>query len=226
MHPENKFSHNWLIKKAVNDRVRKNLPVMTGDVYDLGCGTRPYEQDIMQFARNYIGVDWSNCIHGQSCDIVADLNKNIPIDTGVADTVISFEVLEHLCEPQIMLNEAYRILKNDGIFFLSVPFMWWVHEAPWDYYRYTPHGLEYLFKKAGFVDVVVEPQSGFFTMWILKINYFSARFVRGPKPLRWLVKACLTPFWYFGQILAPLLDTLDKNWSSETCGYFVTARKP
>jgi len=82
-----------------------------------------------------------------------------------------------------------------------------------------------MFEKAGFVDIEVEAQCGFFTTWIVKMNYFSARFVRGPKPLRWLIKAILIPFWTVDQILAPYLDKLDWNWQVETQGYFVVARK-
>jgi len=109
---------------------------------------------------------------------------------------------------------------------LQVPWQWWIHEAPYDFFRFTPYGLKYLFEKAGFADVVVEPQSGFFTMWILKMNYFSMRFIRGPRILRGLIKATLLPLWYLGQKVAPLLDRLDKDWAAETTGYFVTARKP
>ena len=61
---------------------------------------------------------------------------------------------------------------------------------------------------------------------ILKWNYFSARFVRGPVFLRWAVLAIVLPLWYVGQSLAPTLDkALDRNWELETPGYFVTARK-
>lgn len=226
MHKICYFEHNWLALKGNNDVVQRHMNVMHGVVYDLGCGIRPYEDDILKVADKYIGVDWSSTLHGLQADVVADLNKPLPIDDEAADTVVSFQVMEHLCEPQIMLNEAHRILKPNGTIIATVPWQWWIHEAPYDFFRYTPYGLKYLFEKAGFVDVVVESQSGFFTMWILKMNYFGLRFVRGPKPLRWLVKACLVPFWYIGQLLAPVLDKLDRNWAAETSGYFVTARKP
>jgi SAM-dependent methyltransferase len=171
-------------------------------------------------------VDWSNTLHGLSADVVTNLNEPLPLEDAVADTVVSLSVMEHLCEPQTMLNEAFRILKPDGTMVLQVPWQWWIHEAPYDFFRYTPYGLKYLLEKAGFVDVVVEPQSGFFTMWILKMNYFSVRFVRGPKLLRALIKACLASIWYIGQRLAPILDKLDHNWAAETCGYSATAKKP
>lgn len=226
MHRLSVWSHNWLVLKGNNEILRKNLGEIHGVVYDLGCGIRPYEDDILKVADKYIGVDWSSTLHGLQADVVADLNKPLPIDDEAANTVVSFQVMEHLCEPQTMLNEAHRILKPNGTIIVTVPWQWWIHEAPYDFFRYTPYGLKYLFEKAGFVDVVVEPQSGFFTMWILKMNYFSLRFIRGPKPLRWLVKACLVPFWFIGQLLAPVLDKLDRNWAAETSGYFVTARKP
>lgn len=164
-------------------------------------------------------------MHNLKADIVSDLNKPLPIDSEVADTVTSFQVMEHLCEPQTMLNEAYRILKNGGNIVLTVPFQWWVHEAPYNYFRYTLYGLKYMFEKAGFEDIVITASAGFFSMWILKMNYFSARFIRGPKPLRWMIKALLIPIWFINQQLAPILDKLDRKPELETSGYIVVARK-
>ncbi len=135
MHPISYLSQNWLVFKLNNQLIAKYLPQMKGIVYDLGCGTRPHEKDILRYASRYIGVDWSNTLHGLKADISADLNKTLPIDSDLADNVVSFQVLEHLCEPQVMLNEAFRILKPGGKIFLSVPFQWWIHEAPYDYFR-------------------------------------------------------------------------------------------
>lgn len=219
------LDHNWLIVKKCNDSIQKQVRNLSGVVYDLGCGRRPYEKDILAKADKYVGVDWSETFHDLRADIVSDLNKQLPIDDRVADAVVSFQVLEHLSEPQLMLNESFRILKPNGIIFLTVPFQWWLHEQPYDYFRFTPYGLEYLFNKAGFTDLIIEPQSGFFTMLILKMNYFTRRFVCGPKPVRWLAKLCLVPAWYIAQLAAPILDKLDKNWAAETSVFCVSARK-
>lgn len=225
MHKVNYLANNWLAIKTNNETLEKNFQYIKGTVYDLGCGERPYEEDILKVADKYIGVDWGGTLHNLKADIVSDLNKPLPIDSEVADTVTSFQVMEHLCEPQTMLNEAFRILKKDGNIILTVPFQWWVHEAPYDYFRYTLYGLKYMFAKAGFEDIQVTPANGFFSMWILKMNYFSARFIRGPRPLRWFIKASMLPIWFISQVLAPYLDKLDRRPELETGGYTVIARK-
>lgn len=225
MYPERIFSHNWLIKKALNDKLRARLPELFGCVVDLGCGVRPFEQDILQYADEYIGVDWSSTLHGLQADVVADLNRPLPITGEVADHVVSFEVMEHLAEPQVMLSEAFRILRPGGQVTLSVPFQWWVHEAPWDYYRYTRHGREYLLQKVGFADIMVTPTTGFWSMWFLKLNYQTARLAKGPGPVKMLARTSLIPFWWTNQDLA---RAIDRFWPEEreTAGYFVTANKP
>ena len=192
---------------------------------DLGCGEAPFKDYFLQFSDSYIGVDWTKTLHNSKADIVSNLNEKIELDDETADTIISLSVMEHLCEPQIFLHESYRILKTGGIMILQVPWQWHVHEAPHDYFRYTPYGLKYMFEKAGFINIKVEAHTGFFTTWIVKFNYFSMRFIRGHKLFRWLLKAILIPIWTIGQLLAPYLDKLDRNWAAETQGYFVMARK-
>jgi SAM-dependent methyltransferase len=224
-HP-NRRAHNWLIYSRSDQLLERYSSLYKGVLYDLGAGESPYRDFFLRHADAYVAIDWSGSLHETKPDIEANLNEALPIDSEVADTVVSLSVLEHLCEPQTMLNEAFRVLRPGGAIVLQVPFQWSVHEAPHDHYRYTPYGLEYIFKKAGFQDIRVEPQAGFFTMTVLKWNYFTLRFVAGPRPVRILLTALLSVFWHLGQLLAPLFDKLDRNWELEAPGYFVTARKP
>ncbi len=126
MHKYSYLDQNWLALKINNQQIQSRLRDMKGVVYGLGCGTRPYESEILQHASRYIGIDWSNTLHGLRADTVAYLNKPLPIADRAADTVAPFQVREHLSEPQIMLEEAFRILKPGGKIFLSVPFQWHV----------------------------------------------------------------------------------------------------
>ncbi|MEA2076387.1 MAG: class I SAM-dependent methyltransferase [Candidatus Marinimicrobia bacterium] len=208
---------NFLIHD-INKKIARSLPYK-GRVIDLGCGTASYKEDVLEVANEYIGVDWENSSHDQTnVDIFADLTKRLPFDDNFADTVVSFQVMEHLPEPDFFLSECYRILKKNGKLFITVPFMWHVHEAPYDYYRYTRYGLEYLLKKNDFEDIKVKENTGFWQMWILKFNYHTIRFARGPLKYIWI------PIWWIGQMIAPVLDKYDKNFD-ECASYTVVARK-
>lgn len=212
-------------KKNINDQVREVLAGFSGTVIDLGCGTRPFEADILLHAREYFGLDWGNTLHGTHADIIADLNRPLPIASASVDHVVTFEVIEHLAEPAAMLLESARILRSGGTLTLSAPFQWWIHEEPWDYQRFTRYGLDYQLRKAGFTDIQIKPTSGFWSMWLLKLNYQLQHLIRGPRPLQMVLRALLIPVWWLNQMVARLLD---KIWPEdrETAGYFVTAHKP
>ena len=54
--------------------------------------------------------------------IIANLsNDKLPIQNGSADLVTALEVIEHLVNPDNMLREAHRILKNHGYLLLTTP---------------------------------------------------------------------------------------------------------
>ena len=217
---------NWLIFRIGNKLLKENTKYLTGTLVDLGCGEKPNEAFLLKHVDKYIGVDWSNSLHNIKADVISDLNKKIDIDDQYADSVMSFSVMEHLCEPQQFLNETFRILKPDGYFVLQVPFQWWIHEGPYDYFRYTPYGLQYMLEKAGFEIIKISPTGGFFTTLVTKINYFTIRMFKLPKFLWFIWLLFLVPFWTIGQLFAPLLDKLfDKDFNLETSGFWVVAKK-
>lgn len=222
----NRRHHNWLSYDICDEFLSAKADLLRGDLYDLGCGEGSYKPFFLTHAKTYTGVDWAESLHDTKADVIANLNDVLPLDSGVADTIVSLSVLEHLYEPQTMLNESFRILRSKGSLLLQVPWQWRVHEAPYDFFRYTPYGLRHMLTKAGFVNIDIQPQSGFFTMWFTKLNYFTRGFVRGPAILKILITALLIPLWYITQWLAPLLDRLDRNWELDAAGYQVTAEKP
>jgi SAM-dependent methyltransferase len=214
------LSHNWLALKINNDSFQSALAHIRGRVLDLGCGTSQYKKDILNVAAEYIGVDWKNSFHDQSnVDIFADLTKRLPFGDEHADTIISFQVLEHLQEPCHFMAECYRLLKPGGHLVITVPFMWHIHEAPFDFFRYTRHGLDYLLTQNGFAESKILECTGFWQMWVLKFNYHTVRYAKG------LLKSFWIPLWWLGQKISPLLDRIDRH-PQETAGYTVLARKP
>ena len=64
--------------------------------------------------------------------------------------MLLLEVIEHLRLPDVALREAHRVLKPSGRLFLSVPFLYPIHDAPHDFRRYTLYGLQDILKRQGF----------------------------------------------------------------------------
>jgi SAM-dependent methyltransferase len=222
----NRQPHNWLVFDDCDRFLTSCIPHYKGVLCDLGCGDAVYKPFFEQYAQRYVGIDWTKSIHDLKADVVADLNQPLPLSSSVADTVVSLSVLEHLREPQTMLDEAFRILKPGGTLILQVPWQWCLHEAPHDYFRCTPYALRHMLGKAGFSEVVIQAQSGFFSMWENKMNYFTFRLITESPRRRLIIRACLRSLWYLGQKLAPWLDRkLDHDWLLEASMYDVRATK-
>ena len=56
-----------------------------------------------------------------SVDIVADLNKSIPMDDASVDEIYSFHFLEHIDNIDLFLKEVNRVLKPGGKMIGTVP---------------------------------------------------------------------------------------------------------
>lgn len=202
----------------LNRVIARSLPYQ-GVVVDLGCGEAPYRDEILRSARTYIGVDWPASLHDRSkVDLVADLSAGVPLTTASVDTVVCFQSLEHVKEPSRLLVECHRILRPGGRLLVTVPFMWHIHEEPNDYYRFTRFGLAYLLEQAGFDQIRIRENTGFWQMWVLKFNYHTRRFSVGP------LKLLFVPLWWVGQELACFLDARDPS-PEETASYTVSAEK-
>ena len=70
------------------------------------------------------------------------------------DAIVCSEVLEHLWAPHQAVDNMRASLREGGRLILTVPFVFPIHSAPHDYFRYTRHGLEVLLRD--FQDVSIE----------------------------------------------------------------------
>jgi len=61
--------------------------------------------------------------------------------------------------PMLSCLGCTGVLAPYGPICLTAPFVWPLHEEPFDFDRYTNHSLELMLERAGFVDVVVEPRA-------------------------------------------------------------------
>ena len=83
--------------------------------------------------------------------------EKVPLPNGSQNTVLMFNILEHLFEHGRVLEEIRRLLAPKGLFIGTIPFLVNVHPDPHDFVRFTKEALERLFTKHGFTVRVIEP---------------------------------------------------------------------
>jgi SAM-dependent methyltransferase len=114
---------------------------------DYGCGNKPYEPIVAPFVAQYLGIDLElNPI----ADIHIAPTGAIQLDDEKLDVVLSTQVLEHVVDPKQYLQEAHRVLKNDGLLILSTHGYWMFHPDPTDFWRWTSTGLRKIVEDEGF----------------------------------------------------------------------------
>lgn len=211
--------HNWLIYHYSVLSVERNAGYINGAVLDVGCGVKPYKEIIERKSSAYIGLDYKGSPHGlREVDVVGSAME-LPFGTGTFDTVVSFQVLEHVREPKDFLKEAFRVLKPGGKMILTTPFLWAEHEAPHDYYRFTRYGLRYLCEQAGFEVVSIKPEIGFWSSGFLRLNYRVNSFL-GP-----IAKPFFRPLFWASQVTGFILDRVDGSYDVATSNYTSVLRR-
>lgn len=139
----------YFARKGLHKNISQLAGQLNGRLLDIGCGTKPYSQ--LCAVEEYIGLEIDD--DGDRILDHADVSYSgdvIPFEDKFFDSLISNQVFEHVFNPEQFLDEANRVLKVDGLFLISVPFVWDEHEQPYDFARYSSFGLSHVLKKSGF----------------------------------------------------------------------------
>ncbi len=172
-----------------------------GVLADLGCGNVPLYAAYRALVDEVICVDWQNSPHAiNHVDHVCDLNGPVPLDAMCVDTVVMSDVIEHIARPWVLWSEVARVLKPGGKVVGNVPFLYWVHEAPHDYHRYTSFGLQRYASDNGLHVVCIEPYGGIFEVLA---DFFGKLLTRIP---------------LVGKLSARLLASAAFSWSCSSIG--------
>lgn len=132
-----------------------------GRLLDLGCGKAPLFHAYADHVAEVICVDWENSLHrNEYVDVQCDLTQRLPFGDAEFQTIVLADVLEHVPEPMTLWREMARVLAGDGTVVLNVPFLYCVHEAPHDYYRYTEFALQRFVSECGLKLVSLESVGG------------------------------------------------------------------
>jgi SAM-dependent methyltransferase len=131
------------IEQALREHVRSGALVA-----DVGCGEQPWRQLVEELGARYLGADLQqNAAGSVAFRCVADA---LPLGPGTVDVAVCTEVLEHVPDPGGVIGELMRILKPGGTAVVTTPFLYPLHEEPWDFQRLTRYQIERAARHAGF----------------------------------------------------------------------------
>ena len=118
------------------------------------------------FNRNFLNINsknyecnYSNINSSSKKIIKIDLVKknNFKKMKNKFNNLIILNVLEHLKDINIPLENIYKLLSKNGKLIGSTPFLYRIHGAPRDYFRFTEDSLKYLLKNNGFKNIKITP---------------------------------------------------------------------
>lgn len=149
LHPQ------WLMpKRRVDERIR----TCRGIVLDIGAADRWLRSKLEEPA-GYIAFDFPTTaegLYGARPDVFGDA-RCLPFLEGSISAIACYEVLEHVPDPESALAEMARVLAPGGVAELTMPFLYPVHDAPYDYQRWTIHGWRRNADKTGLLVEQITP---------------------------------------------------------------------
>lgn len=199
----------YFVRRAIYLNIQWISEHIKWDILDVWCWAQPYKE-IFKNRKKYIGIDLEQSWHDHSLekeDKIFYDGKKIPFDDEYFDTVVSFEVLEHVFNPDEFLIEIKRVMKKWWQLLLTVPFVWDEHEVPYDFWRYSSFWLKSILEKHWFIVIlqrkILTDISFFFQL--LNTYFYKIIIKRMPKilafPLIMFLSIISNIFWLISKIL-------------------------
>ncbi|MCZ2127870.1 MAG: class I SAM-dependent methyltransferase [Anaerolineales bacterium] len=120
-------------------------------ILDVGAGHGDFAAIFR--GRNYLAVD---IVPYPEVDLACDLAVCVPFKENTFDALALMNVLEHVYHFHELLDALHSLLKPGGSLIIAVPFMIKVHQAPFDFQRYTHYSLEEMARQHGFEVALLE----------------------------------------------------------------------
>ena len=139
-------------------KVRREVEAR-GTVLDIGGGSRQTYLTFVDMSkvRSFITVDIGfSCSSSGTHPRVRASVTSLPLRSDSVDTILCFNLLEHVYDHRQALAEIHRVMSCDAVLYGWVPFILGVHGAPQDYWRYTDEALDRLLAESGFTSSKVE----------------------------------------------------------------------
>lgn len=215
----------WLLGRR---KIPEGLKSATGVILDIGAADRWISAHLPGTA-SYIALDYpatGNEFYNARPDVFADA-CHLPVADACVDGVVCLEVIEHVPDPALAVTEIARTLKPGGRAWISMPFLYPVHNEPFDFQRYTEFGLRRDLARAK-LEVVHLHRSGHAIRAAGLIMCLAL--AGGVDARRGVLKTLLLPVVMIAifatNVTAWLLSLAWPDWNNISTGHHLEVRKP
>lgn len=165
----------WLARRHLRRWLLSNQHRVSGKLLDYGCGEKRYERYFLR-VDEYIGLEVSDkCTGsmGQALPRVVYYDGSvIPFADKSFDSIVSFQVLEHVRDIDKSFKELIRVGKEDCTYMFTVPMFWPEHEIPNDFRRFTEFGIKSYLDYYGLeLDEIVKTGNIYEVVALLLLDY-------------------------------------------------------
>ncbi|MCW2524160.1 MAG: methyltransferase type 11 [Frankiales bacterium] len=140
---------------VIHDAFRTSVKsTVAARVLEIGSRARSGNtyRDWMPEDSTYTGFD---VLDGENVDVVGDAHTLSKYFSGETfDAVFAISTFEHLAMPWVAAAEINRVLKPGGLVYLATHQTWPVHDAPWDFYRFSEFSWVTLFNAYSGFEIV------------------------------------------------------------------------
>ena len=225
------FDDYSIRRHYVDEFYLRNVPTLPPNslVLDLG-GNKIRKRGLFDINNYNLRVIYANLSSAKRHDVQVDA-AHIPFKDSCYDAVICSELLEHVRDPTSVLQEAYRVLRDNGIILICVPFLFRIHRDPDDYGRYTSQYWQENLAKIGFADIKIERQGLFWSVLMEMLRGYVLEMQKERKVKFKVLRWFLLPAVKLGMKMAIKFDKKERFsrhpfFNSYTTGYGITAIKP
>ena len=169
------------------NRIKKGSKILIIGGGTIGSGTDNF---LSMCKKKSIQIDSVDIYFSKNINVIADAHY-LPFENKSYELVIIQAVLEHVVNPNRVVEEIYRILSNNGIVYAETPFMQCVHEGPYDFTRFSHSGHRWLFKK--FKEISSGAIYGAFSSSLFILSYAISGLMRN-KTIGILIRILFTRF--------------------------------
>ncbi len=130
------------LTQSIHKALSENKVTRARDLWTC-CSDELYKLSVLQYLDIGTGTGYNAVTFGANCGEIIGLDlklfagnplkklssahliigdgDNLPIDNSQFDMVTAFSVIEHVPNPKLLLKEAFRVLKTNGILIIQIP---------------------------------------------------------------------------------------------------------